>query len=162
MLATKNNFYQRLLNCSGDAEDNGSCLLRFLKWAFGTAFRYEILEILYFFVRFFVYSYLVFIIFSFFFQSLVPKIALQLLDTFSEPYVGAMGIYFLLLGILRRRGKKIPKDAGEEFFILWTLLLIVSSGFIYFSSEFYFDRTYNLIMKNSLAALIFRIGIFLK
>ena len=162
MLSTKNNFYQRFLSCGGDAEDDGSCLLRFSKWAFGTAFRYELLEILYFSVRFFIYLYLAFIIFSFFFQPLVPKIAFQLLDTFSAPYMGIIGIYFVLLGILRRRGKKIPRDAGEEFFILCTLLLIVSSSFIYFSSEFYFDRTYNLIMKNSLAALIFRIGIFLR
>ena len=130
--------------------------------AFGTAFRYELLEILYFSIRFFVYLYLAFIVFSFFFQPLVPKIALQLLDTFSEPYVGAIGIYFILLGILRRRGKKIPKDAGEEFFILWILLLVVSSGFIYFSSEFHFNTVYNLIMKNSLAALMFRVGMFLR
>ncbi len=161
MLVAKNNFQNRFFR-EFNTEENGSVLLRFLKWAFGTAFQYELLEILYFIVRFFVYAYLAAIVLSFFFQSLVPKIIVQLLETFSEPYIGAIGIYFVLLGILHRRGKNIPLDAGEVFFVVWLLLLVVSSGFIYFSPEFHFDRTYNLIMKNSLAALVFRIGRFLK
>ena len=157
----KNNFHDRFLS-KFEAEDKSSYVLRFLKWAFGTAFQKELVEIIYFGIRFFVYAYLAIIIFSFFFHALVPKILLDVLSSLSDPYVGAIGVYFVLLGILRRRGKHIPMDAGEIFFVVWLLLLVVSTGLIYFSSDFRFDTTYNLIMKNSLAALIFRIGIFLR
>lgn len=134
----------------------------FWRWFFGVCLRKEIVEIVHGISRFFLYGYLGAVIVAFFFQESVPKLFLELTDSFSNTYVGVLGIYFVAKELLRRDGKPIPRTAGEAFFIIWIVLLLVSTGLTWLSSDFQFGEIYTLILKNSFAAVIFRIGMFLK
>lgn len=122
----------------------------------------DLLDLIYFWLNIFAYGYLLLIIVVFFFQPHIPKFIISIVGTLSEPYLGALGIYFVLKEVMRARGFHISNRTGEVFFVTWVVLLIVSSALTYFSQTFHFDRVYNLIITDSLAALIIRIGLFLK
>jgi hypothetical protein len=159
MTLPKNNLKLRLHSegASGTREQRH----RFLRWVFGVCFKLEFLDILYGTIRFFAYAYLFAIIISFFSQN-HRSFYISTLDALSSPYMGAIGIYFVLKEALLRNGKNIPRNAGETFFILWSLLLLISTMLVFLSPHFHANAIYNLILKNSLAAILFRIGLFLR
>lgn len=135
---------------------------KFWRWFFGACLRQEIIALVHSASRIFLYIYLGAVVLAFFFQNNLPRLFLELTESFGGIYMGVLGIYFVAKEILRRAGKPIPQTAGEAFFIIWIVLLILSTGLTWFSPDFHFGKIYTLILKNSFAAVIFRIGMFLK
>lgn len=104
------------------------------------------------------YSYLAANIAVFFFQSSMPRTFTTLVETFSEPYLGALGIYVVVNEIRRRRGRKVYPHFSSVFTALWIVLLTVSTALVYFGDTFYFNAVYRTIVTNSFAAFIIRLG----
>lgn len=144
------------------AEKNDKKLSQFLSGIFGACFKKELVEILYLFLSAFAYGYLFLIVADFFFGDSMPHFLMRLADALSEPYLGALSVYFAVREIMRRGGAASQWHVGELFFIGWIMLFVVASVLTFFSDSYYFDSTYNLIMKNSLAALILRVGLFFR
>lgn len=134
----------------------------FLRWFFGVCLRKESLRFLHSVFKWFLHAYLGAVIVGFFFQSSLPAFFLTMTESFSASYVGALGVYFVLKELLRREGEKIPRGPTEILFIVWFVLLVVSTGLTLFSSDFQFGQMYSVILKNSFAAIVFRIGLFLR
>lgn len=104
------------------------------------------------------YAYLVANIAAFFFQRFLPHPFVSLVETFSEPYLGALGIYIVVNEIRRRRGKNVHSYFTNIFVGAWLFFLIVSSLLVYFSEMYYFNAAYRIVVANSFAAFIIRLG----
>jgi len=117
------------------------------------------LSSLYFLLSILTYGYLFFLIFIFFFQndSVASRIFLKLAESVAEPYLGLIGVYLFVKEIRRRRGFG-RKGFGEIFVALWLLLFFISSFLVFFSQKYHFGPVYNLILTNSLATIIIRLG----
>lgn len=132
-------------------------------WVYKTLHGYfseHIIELLYAFCSFTTYAYLASVIAIFFFKDAVPLIVTKIVDSVSEPYLGLIGIYIILKEIRERRGERIS-IFSELFVGLWFFFLIVSTFFTFFSQAYHFDEFYKLIITDSLAAFIIRLGTFL-
>jgi len=120
------------------------------------------IDILYFILSIFTYFYLGLSVIAFFFQKTVPPILPYIIDTLSEPYLGALGIYVILKEIERRRGRFLKMRQGEVFAIFWFCFLVAATLLTYFSPYYHLNIVYKTVVTNSLAALIIRIGTMLR
>lgn len=118
------------------------------------------IEFLYVFSSFITYAYLVSVVAVFFFKTAIPPIVTKIIDSVSEPYLGLIGIYIILKEIRERRGERVSV-LSEIFIALWFSLLVVSTVLTFFSTSYHFDEFYKLIITDSLAAFIIRLGTFL-
>lgn len=86
---------------------------------------------------------------------------LLILNGFQNPYLGALGIYVVLKEIRKRRRKYPSKYFGELFVVLWFVLLMATTAFIWFSPRYGLDESYNLILNNSLVVGLIYLGAFI-
>ncbi|MDO8600816.1 MAG: hypothetical protein Q7R73_04430 [bacterium] len=132
-------------------------------WVYRTLHEYfaeHLIEFLYTFTSFVTYAYLASVVAVFFMKDAVPSIVTKLIDSVSEPYLGLIGIYIILKEIRERRGERVSVYS-EIFVALWFSLLVISTLFTFFSKSYHFDEFYKLIITDSLAAFIIRLGTFL-
>lgn len=132
-------------------------------WVYKSLYDYfseHLIGLLYAFSSFVTYAYLASVIAIFFFKDAIPPIVTKIIDSVSEPYLGLIGIYIILKEIRERRGERIS-IFSELFVGLWFFFLIVSTFFTFFSQAYHFDEFYKLIITDSLAAFIIRLGTFL-
>lgn len=119
-------------------------------------------DFLYFFLSIFTYLYLGLTIITFFFEPYVPSALPIAVETLSEPYLGALGIYVVVKEIERRRGRHISYRWGDLFAALWIIFLVTATILTYVSEHYYVSAIYKTIVTNALAALIIRIGTILR
>lgn len=147
-------------------EENQTCqgggILAILKCGhknFSEFLKNHSLDILYGFFGFITHAYLAVILLSFFLQDYIPETLIRLADSLSEPYLGVIGIYLVLKEVRIRTGKLVPhRILGEAFVAVWVILLFVSSLLTFLSESYHVDDVYRLIITNSLASVIIRIG----
>lgn len=85
-------------------------------------------------------------------------ILVKTLEAFSEPYLGALGMYVILKEIRKRHHKGPSRHYGELFVSLWFVLLLVSTMMVIILPSYQFDLVYKLIVMNGLATLVIYIG----
>lgn len=146
--------------CSREIKNASICalLLCGIKKAVRFGHRHSF-NIIYSIFNFLTHSYLAIIIFSFFFQKYVPGNIIQLIDSLSDPYLGILGIYLVLKEVKIRTGATTPHRFMKEAFVMsWIILLMISSLLTLTSQTYHVDGVYKLIVTNSLASIIIRIG----
>lgn len=109
-----------------------------------------------------VYVYLFLSIFVFFFQNHISPKVIYVLDTFSEPYLGAIGIYVVVNEIRLRRGKNSWSHLAGIFVGAWLVFLALSTMIVFLGDAYYFNAVYKTIVANSFAAVIIRLGAVLR
>ena len=119
-------------------------------------------EILYVSLGVITYCYLALTIAAFFFEQHVPGIVPHLVDIFSEPYLGALGIYVVVREIEHRRGKHTKNRWGDLVAAAWILFLVAATTLTYVSENYHITGVYKIVVTNALAALIIRIGTILR
>lgn len=119
-------------------------------------------DILYVFLGIITYCYLALTVTAFFFEQSVPRIIPRLVDLFSEPYLGALGIYVVVREVEHRRGKHVKNRWGDLFAAAWFILLVVATVLTYVSENYHITGVYKAVVTNALAALIIRIGTILR
>jgi len=122
----------------------------------------NLVDLLYIILSIFTYLYLGLTIVAFFFQKYVSPSFSEIIEAFSEPYLGALGIYVIVKEIERRRGKTVRSRWGEMFAVIWFVFFISATILTYLSDEFVFSGIYKTVVTNALAALIIRIGTLLR
>lgn len=120
------------------------------------------LTFLYYLLSFFTYLYLGLSIITFFLPRQVPQSFPYVIDTLSEPYLGALGIYVVVKELERRRGKDSQKHWGEYFTATWFLFFIAATILTYFSENYELGGLYKTVVTNALAAIIIRIGTLIR
>lgn len=120
------------------------------------------IDILYVFLSIFTYLYLAATIYVFFFQKSAPHALAEIIETLSEPYLGALGVYVVVKEIERRRGKKVTRRWGELFTVIWFFFFISATALTYVSENYEVGGIYKTVVTNALASLIIRIGTLLK
>lgn len=126
-------------------------------------FKNHSFELIYSFFGFITHSYLFVILLLFFFQTHGSKNFINLVDSLSEPYLGIIGIYLVLKEVGIRTGRQKPHRVwGEAFVAVWVMLLFLSSALTFLSESYHVDEVYRLIVTNSLASLIIRMGTLFK
>lgn len=113
-------------------------------------------------LTFFTYGYLTLAIVAFFFENDVPPLLPYLVDIFAEPYLGVLGIYVVIREVKKRRGIAVLKLWGELFAALWVIFCISASLALYFSAHYHTGEIYKTIVTTTFAALIIRIGTFIR
>lgn len=104
------------------------------------------------------YVYFGFSVITFLFEDSLPPLYPNIIEIFSEPYLGVLGVYVVVREVERRKGKIRQRTWGEIFAILWIVFLAVATGLTYYSDHYAVSETYKTIVTNALAALIIRIG----
>lgn len=107
------------------------------------------------------YTYFAGNITIFFFQDSLSRNFIFIVEAFSEPYLGALGIYIVVNEIRRRRGKNVHPHFSTAFAASWMILLVVSTVLVYFGDTYHFNTVYRTIITNSFAAFIIRLGVLL-
>lgn len=107
------------------------------------------------------YGYLFVVVGIFFLQNELPKIYPKILDSFSDPYLGILGIFVLVQEMKRRQDPKPRRVWHEIFTVIWIAFLALSSLLTLMSQSYHFDIVYRVIITNSLAAAIIRAGAWL-
>lgn len=162
----KNLFPEENKGCSQSENENPKCagenITAILKCGhknFAEFLKNHSLDILYVLFGFITHAYLVVILISFFLRHYIPETAIHLADSLSEPYLGIIGIYLVLKEVRIRTGKEIShRIIGEAFVVIWIILLFVSTLLTFLSESYIVDDVYRLIITNSLASVIIRIG----
>jgi len=120
------------------------------------------IDILYIALFTFTYLYLGLAIVTFFFEARVPHIFPNIIETLSEPYLGALGIYVIVKEIERRRGKMVQRLWGELFAVVWFFFFVTASILILFSNQYHVSMIYKNVVTNALAAIIIRLSVLLR
>lgn len=107
------------------------------------------------------YGYLFITIGIFFLQKDLPKVFPNIIGSFSEPYLGVLGIFVLVQEMRRRQTERPRRIRDELFIVIWLVLLVSSTALTILSESYHFDSVYRLIITNSLAVTIIRIGAWL-
>src|SRR3989304_1238969 len=160
--------HMRFLVCgeSENQECNGKGSLVSLKCGhknFSEFIQNHSLDILYSLFAFITHAYFVVILLSFFLQSYIPHSTIRLADSLSDPYLGIIGIYLVLKEVRIRTGtSRSYRVLGEVFVVAWVLLLFTSTVLTFVSESYHVDDVYKLIVTNSLASVIIRIGTLFK
>lgn len=127
--------------------------------AFWNALAKETLDLFYFLLASFTYLYLIFSAAVFFLRlGQIDPVWAELVDVFSEPYLGSVGIYVILKEVRKRRRGFISQHAGEIFVALWLMLLVVSSLLVLFSPHFSYTLAHRTIIVNSVVVLLIYLG----
>jgi len=122
----------------------------------------NISEILYFLFGLVTYLYLAIAIVVFFFEKSLPPLLPRVVEIFSEPYLGVLGVYVVVKEIERRRGHVKTRAWGELFGIIWFFFLVVATLFTFYSDNYHASEIYKTVVTNALAALIIRIGTMIR
>lgn len=120
------------------------------------------LTLLYYLLSVFTYLYLGLSIITFFLPRQVPKSFPYVIDTLSEPYLGALGVYVVIKELERRRGKDSRKHRGEYFTATWFIFFLSATILTYFSESYELGGLYKTVVTNALAAIIIRIGTLIR
>ena len=164
--ATRNNmaWWGHNLQLKAMAEEKAKAERRdavsgFLPQSVKDAIYNNFLSILHFFLGFVAYGYLITVAIVFFLQDelQIPPAMLRIVESLSEPYLGAIGIYLFIKEIRSRRGTK-SKIWNEVFVGIWLVFFFAASILTFVSKHYHIDPLYNLIMTNSLASIIIRLG----
>jgi len=107
------------------------------------------------------YLYLFLSVLTFFFARHVPPVFSSIVETLSEPYLGALGVYIIVREIEKRRGY-IRSNRKEHFIFFWLLFSIIATLLISFSEYYYANELYKTIVTNTLATIIIRIGMLVR
>lgn len=122
-----------------------------------------IIDLFYFFLATFTYLFLFFTAATFFLDwGTHYPLFVELIDAFSEPYLGFVGIYVILKEFRKRRQKIQSRHFGEAFVLAWIVLLILAVLFTVVSPRFSYNEVLRLIIINSLAVALLYIGSFYK
>lgn len=146
-------------NFQTNQEEN---VLTVLKRALKEYLYNNFVDILYILFGIVTYCYLALTVTAFFFERQVPRIVPQLVDLFSEPYLGVLGIYVVVREIERRRGKHVKNRWGDLFAAVWFIFLVVATVLTYVSESYHVTGVFKAVVTNALAALIIRIGTMLR
>lgn len=140
-----------------------ACYVReFIKNKIGQYFHDHLVDTLYYTLGVFTYVYFTLSAITFFFRANVPNSFPYIVDILSNPYLGALGMYVIAKEIVRRRNTALRRRWGEIFATLWLLLFITASLATYFLDYYRLDEVYKIVATNSLAAIIIRIGTFIR
>ncbi|PIR70027.1 MAG: hypothetical protein COU46_03645 [Candidatus Niyogibacteria bacterium CG10_big_fil_rev_8_21_14_0_10_42_19] len=121
----------------------------------------RLVDILYVLFSIFTYFYLAITIATFFFNESVPPSFPFLVETLADPYLGALGVYLVIKEVERRRLKTIR--LRREFFVsIWVAFLITASILSYFEEGTFFNEIYKIVVTNAFAAIIIRVGMFIR
>ena len=110
--------------------ENGESIFASLMRAVRRAFYDNFVDTLHHALVVVTYAYLLTNIVVFFFQQSLPASFGWLISAFSEPYLGALGIYVVVNEIRRHRGRKVYPHFGTVATLSWFALLIVSSALV--------------------------------
>ena len=141
--------------------ENGESIFASLMRAVRRAFYDNFVDTLHHALVVATYAYLLTNIVVFFFQQSLPASSAWLIAAFSEPYLGALGIYIVVNEIRRHRGIKVYPHFGTVATLSWLALLVVSSTLVYFGENYHLNVVYRTVVTNSFAAFIIRIGTIL-
>ena len=125
------------------------------------------IKILHFFLRVLIYCYLGIAVFAFFAPHYAPHSLLYIVDAFSEPYLGALGVYIVVKEIKRRRtlrgdATRPSRPNFELYPLLWFLFLVTSTIAIYYSEHYVAGTLYQTVVTDAFAVMIIRIGTLLR
>lgn len=81
----------------------------------------------------------------------------QIIEAFSDPYLGALGVYVVLKEIRKRKGTP-PLHSGEYFVVAWLILLAVSTLLVAFTPYYRFEAAYSSIISSGLASSMIYLG----
>ena len=119
----------------------------------------SVIDFLFYILGAFTYIYFFGSVYLFFFRGGAHyELLAKLTDAFTEPYLGAVGIYVILKEIRKSRFQLPSQHRGEIFVFLWLLFLFVASALVLFSPSFHFDERMSRIITVSLALLVIYIG----
>jgi len=142
-------------------QENGSNLFVRLFCVFRRTFYDNFIDTLHNVLVVATYAYFGANITIFFFQGSLSRNFISIVETFSEPYLGALGIYIVVNEIRRRRGKNVHPHFSTAFATSWMILLLVSTVLVYLGDTYHFNTVYRTIVTNSFAAFIIRLGFIL-
>lgn len=154
-------FFKSLLT-KRSIDSRGESILVVLRRAIRQYIYDNLIDLLYIFLSVFTYLYLAATIYAFFFQNSAPPAFAELIETLSEPYLGALGIYVVVKEIARRRGRKTTRRWGELFTLIWFIFFISATLLTFYSENYEAGGIYKTVVTNALAALIIRIGTILR
>ncbi len=123
--------------------------------------REKIVDILFIILGAFIYFYLSITLATFFFYDYVPYSFHFIVRAFSDPYLGALGVYILAKEVERRWGR-IRKRRHELFVAAWVLFLFAATGFYLVAYDRNLADVYEVIITSASAAVLLRIGTFLR
>ena len=115
----------------------------------------HVLDWLYVVLAVFTHAYFLAIVYLFFFHGGSYRfLTVRLAEAFSEPYLGALGVYVLLKEIRKRKVQPASRHYGEIFVAFWQVLLVISVAVVWVVPGYYFDDVAQLIVADSLAVLV--------
>jgi len=114
-------------------------------------------DVAYFILSIWTYLYVGFVSIAFFAKLNYP-ILLRLLDSLSEPYLGAVGVYVIIKEIRKKRQRIKGQHFGEFFVIFWILIFFAAIVMTLVSPDYSFDDVMSLILTNALAVFVIYIG----
>lgn len=110
----------------------------------------------------FTYGYIGAAVIAFFFQESAPAAFPYIVEVLADPYLGALGIYLIVKEIEIRRGN-VKRRRGEFFALAWFIFLLISTASVYFFEKYDPENeVYKTIVTDSAAAILIRIGRFLR
>ena len=127
------------------------------------AYLYEkFVDALHVLLAIFTYGYMAAAIIAFFWQESAPAAFPYMVEVLADPYLGALGIYLIVKEIEIRRGN-IKRRRGEFFVVAWFMFLLVATASVYFFERYNPENEiYKTIVTDSSAAILIRIGRFLR
>ncbi len=122
------------------------------------------LDVLYISLSVFTYLYVLLSIITFVLQDEAAKLLVYVMEALSEPYLGALAIYVIVKQLELRKQQSLSRGGrrGELFVLIWLTFLLSATTITYFSEYYNLNEIYQTILKNSLAAMIIRIGSLLR
>lgn len=122
----------------------------------------KFVDVLHILLAIFTYGYIGAAVIAFFFQESAPAAFPYIVEVLADPYLGALGIYLIVKEIEIRRGN-VKRRRGEFFALAWFIFLLVSTASVYFFEKYDPENEiYKTIVTDSTAAILIRIGRFLR
>ncbi|MDO8561153.1 MAG: hypothetical protein Q7R91_02975 [bacterium] len=141
----------------GDEKKEANALVLLIR-AIRKAFYENLIDTIHVALLFATYAYFFLSVAAFLFQNIFPRQILYVVDAFSEPYLGVLGIYVVVNEIRKRRGSVAHPHFASIFAGVWAAFLITSTLIVVLGDTYYFNDMYRTVVTNSLAALIIRVG----
>lgn len=116
------------------------------------------LDVMYWWLSVFTHLYGAVLAWLFFLNGRFWHPPMYFFEALESPYVAALGVYVILKEVRKHHGHSSGKHYGEYFVLFWLLLFIISTLTIWYSSHYYFNDVYKLIIANGLSTVIIYIG----
>lgn len=143
-------------------EDKELGVFEAFKRALKTCLYDRFVDALHVLLAIFTYGYMAAAIVAFFWQESAPAAFPYIVEVLADPYLGALGIYLIVKEIEIRRGN-IKRRRGEFFVTAWFMFLIIATASVYFFEKYDPEnKIYKTIVTDSAAAILIRIGRFLR